>query len=245
MLEGLGNNIVKSVIYIIIVIVIIYYIYNSYQNFVVEEKNAPWLIEGTKQGTGGTRQVPGELIPRSEDEQYGIEFSYSMWIFIDNNNVNYNTDRQKHIFHKGSSSGYPLQCPGVWLDNKINTMYINFNTFSNMKETIQIDNLPMGKWFHLSIVVMNRFVDVYINGGLKNRYKLEGIIKQNYDDIWITNWGGFSGFLSKFRYFAYALPYWKIEQLMKDLPTQAPCVDSGAVPPYLSERYWLQTGFPA
>lgn len=247
--ETLQTKMVKSIIYIILAIIIIYIAYNLYKSYNRLETNTPWLISDTKSGSSGTKQIPGSLLPRSDDGQYGVEFTYAFWLYINNNNVNYNPTQYKHIFHKGSSTGYPLMAPGVWLaptsttstTNQMNQMVINMNTFTHLKETITVNNLPVDKWFHVVIVVMNKYVDVYINGNLKTRYQLSGIPKQNYDDLWVTNWGGFSGYISKLRYFAYAVPYWLIDQMLSDTPSMARIEDNGTMPPYFSENYWLSS----
>ena len=68
--------------------------------------------------------------------------------------------------------------------------------------------------------------------------------KQNYGDIYACKWGGFSGFLSRLRYYAYALPFYSIEKIYNQGPSQAPCASTGAKPPNLSPEYWMTTGFP-
>ena len=45
----------------------------------------------------------------------------------------------------------------------------------------------MNKWFHITIVLMNKYVDIYVNGILKKRCKLNGIPSRGrlnffYDD---------------------------------------------------------------
>ena len=225
----------------IIVITVIYVGYTVINDMKSTLANEPWLIYGTKSASSSTIVVPAEKVPMSQDGQYGIEFSYSLWMFI--NSVK--GDKYKHVFHKGNSTAYPLQAPGVWIYPNENKLGINMNTFSSLKESCDVGNIPMGKWFHLSIVVMNHYIDIYINGELKKRCKFKGLPKQNYDDVIINNWEGYDGFISQFRYFSYALPYYKIEQILKQGPSQAPCNDTGeGVPPYLASDYWQSTGFP-
>ncbi len=119
------------------------------------------------------------------------------------------------------------------------------NTFYSVKETCDIGNLPSGKWFHVTISCINKNLDIYVNGRLKKRCVLKGIPKQNFGDLHITSDGGFDGFLSKFRYFNYAVPYYKIEQMVSDGPSQAPCEDtSAAIPPFFANNWWFGTGYP-
>jgi hypothetical protein len=94
------------------------------------------------------------------------------------------------------------------------------------------------------MVVIEDKLDVYVNANLKKRFDLGGIPKQNYGDIFIAKWGGFQGFLSRLRYYSYALPFYSIEKIYDQGPSQAPCSDAGAKPPALSPDYWMTTGFP-
>ena len=231
----------RMVVIGIVAITLVYLVYRVVVSYRTTMDNEPWLIYGTKSASASTTQVPAQKILRSADGQYGIEFSYAFWMYISS----LGSKNWKHVFHKGSPDAYPNQAPGVWIYPEENKLAINMNTFASVKETCDIGNLPMGKWFHISIVVMNRFMDVYINGQLKKRCKFKGIPKQNYGDLYINNWEGFDGFMSQFRYFSYALPYYKIEQIIKLGPSQAPCVDTGERPPYLASDYWQTTGFPS
>ena len=225
----------------IVIITVVYLSYRLYYDYKNTMNNEPWLIYGTKSASASTTVVPAEKIPRSADGRYGIEFSYSFWMYM--NSVK--GDKWKHVFHKGDNTAYPLQAPGVWIYPNENKLAINMNTFSSLKESCDIGNLPMGKWFHITMVVMNRFIDIYVNGELKKRCKYQGLPKQNYGDLYINMWDGFDGFISQFRYFAYALPYFKINQILKQGPSQKPCIDTGEkTPPYLASDYWQTTGFP-
>jgi len=206
-----------------------------------KQSGEPWLIEGTKTGQSQWT-IHDKIIERSVDRPHGIEFTYSFWMFI--NSWDTKDKEWKHIFHKGNSTAIPLQSPGVWLYPKVNKMAINMNTFASVKETCEIGNIPIKKWVHVTITCMDRFMDVYINGNLKKRCKLKGVPKLNIGNLYINNWGGFDGFLSRFKYYNYAIPYWKIERLVRMGPSATTCLDTGAVPPYLSDRWWLATGFP-
>ena len=243
------NN--KSIIIFgVVIIVAIYIVYTSIIGYTSTMNREPILISGNK--TGSTPlQIPAKRIQKSQDGEYGVEFTYSFWLNL--NNIS--KDKFQHIFHKGfiaepkistdKTQPVSIQAPGVWLAKGKNKLIINMNTFSSVKETCEISNLPMNKWFHVTIVLMNRYIDVYINGRLKKRCKLNGIPKQNYNDLYINMFDGFSGIISKFRYFAHALPYFRIAQMVKDGPAASNCIDTGdSVPPYLASDYWLQPDYP-
>ena len=60
----------------------------------------------------------------------------------------------KHIMHKGNSSGMPLQAPGIWIYPSTNKLAINMNTYNSVKESCDIGNIPLNKWFHLTVMVI-------------------------------------------------------------------------------------------
>ena len=110
------------------------------------------------------------------------------------------------------------------------------------------ENMPYGEKSKSSEVhgkqnqfVINKFVDVYINGNLKRRHKLRSIPVQNYGDVFVNHYNGFPGLISNLQYFNYALPIWKIEQEMNSGPSSIPVADqpSGDYN-YLAHDYWLQ-----
>jgi hypothetical protein len=227
-------------------------ILRQYQNTVQGE---PWLVETTK--SASSQQIfPGKSIPRSNDGKFGIEFSYSVWIYVDEwsdeSRIKDETGQINHILHKGDELANPNQAPGIWLQRVKNDLRIvvKMNTFSTYTgcqgeacylERCDIGNIPLNKWVHLTLVTINKNIDLYINGFLKKRCLLKGLPRQNDGDVYINSFGGFRGFLSRVRYFNYALPIWKIEQIMRQGPSTYVGPDiSKAVPPYLAYNWWDQ-----
>jgi hypothetical protein len=92
-----------------------------------------------------------------------------------------------------------LQSPGVWLYPNTNKFHIRFNTYQNVTESCDVGNIPINAWTHVTILLIGNSVDVFINGNLKKRQKLRGVPKLNYDNLYITNWGGFDGYLCGFK----------------------------------------------
>ena len=233
-----SRRIVLIVIMVIVGLFLAYLLYKFVKTYNDTSENEPWIVKGTKIASTPLT-IKGDKIKRSVDSQYGIEFSYFTWIYVNKWGSNW-----QHVFHKGSVNGTPLQAPGVWLYPNYNKLSINMNTFSSVRETCDVGNIPIGKWIHLGIVVIGKNIDIYINGDLKKRCEFKGIPKQNYGDLYVTNYGGFDGFVSKMKYFNYAVPIWKVIQLFNMGPSKLPCTDSGTKPPYLAADYWQTTGFP-
>lgn len=152
----------------------------------------------------------------------------------------------KHVFHKGDrimnvdsledNEGNTLtnagmskiqNAPGLYIkpftagDNTTASLTFVMNTFDtdSIIESVDIDNVPINKWFNVMIILKNRFLDVYVNGTVKNRKLLMGLPKQNYGDIHIGNVsgddsGGFNGYLSNLWYYNYALGTREIEGII-------------------------------
>jgi len=233
-----GLSVFFGIVVIISILAFVVRVMRDYRGVLSKE---PWLVSGTKNARS-QKIIDGRRIMPSSDQKYGTEFTYSFWMYI--NNWSTKANEWKHVLHKGNASAIPLQSPGIWLYPGTNKLAINMNTFESVKESCNIGNIPINKWVHITVTLMGKYIDVYVNGKLKKRCKLKGVPKLNFGDLYINNWQGFDGFLSRVRYFNYAVPYWKIEQIVAEGPSDAPCVDTGEKPPYLSEDWYQTTGFP-
>lgn len=237
-----SNSLITILLIVVVVIIIIYLFIRLGYSVANYQSDAPYIVEDTIIGSSA-KNFPGSKLLRSYDRQFGLEFSYTFWLYIDENTFN-NSGKWHHVFHKGNSSAVPLQAPGVWIYPNENKLAINMNTYNEVKSSCDVGNIPLNKWVCFAIVVIGDKMDVYINAKLKKRCNLGGIPKQNYGDFYMCKWGGFNGFLSRLRYYAYAAPFFLIEKVFNEGPSQAPCVDTGVKAPYLAPEYWMTTGFP-
>ena len=199
----------------------------------------------------------------SDNERSGIEFSYSFYL-----NVHPSAFRQElgllHIFHKGYSSQFPLLAPGVYMRSDTNTLRVYMNTYKTWNNYVEVDNIPVGKWVHVVVVVKNNAMEVFINGNLSKKLSFDGYTPyQNYEDICCFSqrritlkqsvvpstdetgfdvFGAMKGQLSRLNYFSYALCYAEIQQLMNEGPSSK--MDSSQnvnnIPPYLDDTWWAQ-----
>ena len=262
------NSLVYITLIGLAIILILFFIYSTYRSYKNYKRVSPYLIDGITDGTVAQKFSASKVIPPS-DSNYGTEFTYSFWIFIkDTNFSSTNTTCSKsgstpllHIFHKGSNDYitnngstdgnvyYPLlQMPGVWLYPNTNKLNIRFNTYQNVVETADIGNIPLNMWVNITIILIGSSIDIYVNGNLKKRTKLSGVPKINYGDFYTSNWGGFQGYLSKLRYFNYAVQPFMIDQMFNQGPSQifATNIAMGLNDPIvkLSQNYWMTTGYP-
>ncbi len=267
------------IIFIIIGILILLYLYTTirgYNNFM---NNSPMLIPETIDGSKASRIEGYRLPRPSDgkygteytysfwvyvkDSNFGDVPSTCEGEDEDDDVETFaNNGQFKHIFHKGSNDMYVgtgtnsskrnfplLQSPGVWLYPNSNKLNIRFNTYKNISETCDIGNIPLNKWVHISIILIGNSVDVYVNCNLKKRQKLSGIPKLNDGDLFVNSFGGFDGYLSRFRYYNYAIDPFELDLICKMGPSDnTPTTDlgksAGKGQSYLSPNYWFNYGFP-
>ena len=84
-----------------------------------------------------------------------------------------------------------------------------------------------------------------LNWAATEKWKSLQSFKDNYGDLHINYFGGFQGYMSRFRYYNYAVQPYEIEQICKNGPSSLNDLSNDLTgPPYLSKKYWLNTGFP-
>ena len=142
------------------------------------------------------------FIVKNSDE--GLEFSYSVWIYIQDW-----TRGWKNIFVKGDKTDgagtSSARAPGLWLYPDTNALHARINTFASPNEGCDIKNIPLQKWVHIAYILNNRTVDIYIDGKLERSCVLRGVPKLNDEPVRVCDNGGYFGKISNLVYFRYAL----------------------------------------
>lgn len=189
-------------------------------------------------------------IARSDDENDGIEFTWSVWLFVDD--IDYKRGQYKHIFHKGNDNinldskpygmNFPNNGPGLYLAPETNNLVVVMNTFKTIEEKIIVKNYPLNKWFNVIIRVEGNNCDVYVNGTVTNRHVLNDVPKQNYDKVYMSMNGGFSGYTSNLWYYDYALGTTEIQRLIDAGPNMNLLGDDmlNGKPRYFSLRWFFR-----
>jgi hypothetical protein len=185
-------------------------------------------------------------IHRSVNANDGIEFTWSVWIYIEK----IQEGKYKHIFHKGNSDlestglNFPNNAPGLYIAPNTNALVVMMNTYNVINEEVVIPDIPMNKWVNVIIRCQNTTLDVYINGTITRSVHLIGVPKQNYGDVYVAMNGGFDGNISNLWYYNYALGTTAIQNIVKNGPNTN-MIGSGGMdlknPNYLSIR-WFFTG---
>lgn len=199
-----------------------------------------------------TNSIP---IIRSSNQILGMEFTWSVWIFIKPILASGDNNASKHVFSKGAGSkidcttdfkNFSNNAPGVYLTN-VNTLNVVMDTIIKpacaiAPPTVSIGNMPINKWFNVVIRLTNNTLDVYINGRLTKRVNLPAVPNQNYDDVFICSGGGFNGYISDLKYFNSSIGTTQINALVSNGPNTS-INRSGLknnIPPYLSTSWYQQ-----
>jgi hypothetical protein len=250
-----STSVIYRLLYIVILILIFYVSLRVLIWFLAryyQPASEPMLVTGI-QGARKKRQIKQNpkyresmTIIRSVNQSKGVEFTWNIWIKIDGLN-GVPPDGPYHIFHKGSKKidartnfARPLNAPGLYISNKKNDLIILMDTFAKPGVEIKIPNIPLYKWFHVSIQVKGSLLDVFINGDIVKRHTLTSVVKQNYGDVHIgcnaeAIW---NGYISNLQYFNRAIH----KQQLMDIVNKGPNMENASTPnispPYLSGRFY-------
>ena len=187
---------------------------------------------------------------RSINKSRGIEFTWSVWLFIEN--LDENINRYKHIFHKGNDKmnysnspiglNEPNNGPGLYITPNKNDLLVIMNTFEKIDEKIIVQDIPLNKWVNIIVRCENKTIDIYINGRISNRHKSSGVPFQNYGDIYVALNGGFPGYISNLWYWNHALNTSDIQSLVSSGPNMSMKGNKNLThssPQYLSLRWFF------
>ena len=101
-----------------------------------------------------------KTIYRSVNESQGLEFTWSVWIYINEINTNSQSPYQ-HVFSKGNyglgeNNLYNFNnAPGLYISNNTNKMYVVMDTYSTPSSPnngLEIPDIPINKWILISLV---------------------------------------------------------------------------------------------
>jgi len=195
-----------------------------------------------------------KTIYRSVNESQGLEFTWSIWVYINEINTAASTYYQ-HIFSKGN---YKLgqhqlfnfnNAPGLYLSNTTNSIYVVMDTYNipsgftvdSQNNDLEIPDIPLNKWVNIIIICKNNSINVYVNGLITKSVDLEGVPKQNYGDVYIAANNGFNGYISNLWYYNYALGTLAIQNLVKKGPDTTMKDNNMKLndPNYLSLRWYF------
>jgi len=230
---GEANSLVGKVAFFLLVVfvfIILLRVGISILGYFLEPNPSPKLLNGMIDASQMMifPQDPSNngavTIYRSNNAVDGIEFTWSIWILINDLYNSGVTGQYKHIFHKGNSDlsnngvNFPNNAPGLYLEPNTNSLVVIMNTFDNINEEITVPDIPLNKWVNVIMRCQNKTLDIYVNGNIIRSLELSGVPKQNYGDVFVAMNGGFNGYISNLWYFNYALGTAKIQDITKAGP---------------------------
>lgn len=226
-----SNSLVAKIAFLLLVIVAFMFFFKvgiQLLSWYFDSSDSPHLIDGMVDAKQMLvfSQDPGSgnraTIYRSVNENKGIEFTWSVWVYIEN--LQYLEGRYKHVFYKGNSNleenglNFPNNSPGLYIAPNTNALVVMMNTYNVINEEITIPDIPMNKWVNVIIRCQNSTLDVYINGTITRSVQLSGVPKQNYGDVFVASNGGFDGKISNLWYYNYALGTTDIQNISSGGP---------------------------
>lgn len=219
-----SDNIFAKIMFLLLVIVVFIILLRVglyLINYFMSPSDSPHLINGmvdAQQMLIFKQSGPSSnLIRRSDNENKGIEFTWSIWVNIHKIG---NNGMYQHIFHKGNSNlvenglNFPNNAPGLYIKPDTNELVVIMNTFNDIYDEIEIPNIPLNNWVNVIIRVSNNTLDIYINGTITRSITLNGVPRQNFGDVYVAQNGGFQGNISNLWYYNYALGVNDIQNLV-------------------------------
>ena len=247
-----SNSIIAKFVFLLLVLLVFVFLLNlgiRLIGFFTSPSRSPYIVQGMIDGTYSMtitqdpKNTDSVAIYRSNNETTGLEFTWSVWLRLDSPLPT--TTKYAPIFIKGDGeyNGDNISsvnnAPGVYFKG---TDSANTNTLNILIDTvglagsstpptnvIEVPNVPFQKWFHLAIRAQNKYIDVYFNGSVAKRHKLDNVIKQNFNNIRVCGSGGFPGKLSNLRYFDHALSVVNINGIVTAGPNISPNTQFGSV----------------
>jgi hypothetical protein len=112
------------------------------------------------------------------------------------------------------------------------------------------------------ILVKGKYMDVYINGNVTQRFEFTDVPRLNYGNIYVMSpiqfthspagkpensmqiTGAIQGMVSRLQYYGYALTYSAIDALYRQGPSST-IVNSGStdLPPYMHDDWWVNKSY--
>jgi hypothetical protein len=136
-----------------------------------------------------TKVVNGKYL-RLNNHNKGYGGSISFWLYVSDWDHNFNIE--KNIFQKdGIKMYFGAESNDLVLETKV------YN--SNKSERVVYRDIPIQKWMHITVIIDNRTLDLWVNDKLYSSKTLSNIPKiDDNQQLVINSNGGFGGYISRF-----------------------------------------------
>tara|TARA_Y100000816_G_C26106174_1_gene587984 strand:+ start:3008 stop:3913 length:906 start_codon:yes stop_codon:yes gene_type:complete len=270
-----SNSIVGKFAFILLIL-LVFMIFLRFGIYVLSlifgPDGTPHLFDGMIPGTEQRvfEQDPGfvnsfgkktsSTILRSNDQRGGIEFTWSVWLYIESKGKP--TTNFQHIFSKGNPEHFtrgaapstqntsfgngmmfPNNAPGLYLaPNGQNKLVLVMNTFNKIDEKVVIDNVPQNKWVSLIIRCKDKNLDVFVNGIITKNTQFSTPPRQNYGKVFLHLNNGYPGYTSNLWYWNYAIGTATVNSVVRGGPNTTLASRSGIndkSTQYLSSKWYF------
>ena len=215
-INNISSN--RKIVFIILITAILYlvisliykYFFGDYYNsklksYYKKKTNAMEISKDTINGitNGVIRKLP---------QQNTHDFSYCIWIYInqsneENNWWDLNWNKWKHIFHRGTmvDNNPKYQFPGLWITPNNNISCV-FESIKGLKygESLMIENIPLNKWFHICVTHSSNIATIYVNSKLVQSITLWKNLSNNNSSLYVcqdvNGISGFNGYIKNLHY---------------------------------------------
>jgi len=248
-----SDSILARVTFIILVIIVFFILLRIgvlILGLVNNPSKTPVVMNGMQDGDKSKKfnvnpnKAGSTPIFRSDNENAGLEFTWSIWINVEEDTVTGSaSERIYHVFNKGENTQntgtnyFDINGPGVYLKktqagagttNQLDLQVLMDVHDSPAKDNtdlqIDITSLTVNKWINIIIRGKHDTIDIFIGGILVKRQKFSRVLKQNYGHIYVgqdLNDGsgsverGFKGKISGLTYFDHAIGTTKMLEIQK------------------------------
>jgi hypothetical protein len=201
------GKIIFFIVLVLFLAFLIYFIYLGVKVSNINSTNYPIIINDV---IDAYTARPAFQLPEITQ---GMNHTFSTWIYV--KDWNYKFGQYKNILWKGTpnksddSTKPTIHSPSIWLYPLTNSLkVITSSTVPEKVESCDIQNIPLMTWVHITYVLNNRTVDIYINGKLERSCALKGIPILSSDPVYITTGSpnaGYYGKIGKTQYFTKGL----------------------------------------
>jgi len=202
------NRTAKIIIIIIVVIILIYYAYKFLMDMNETLSNEA-MIQRVEQEASVVKTLQ-KTLDKLKPSKDGKSMTFTTWVIVQDFGSSAYLNKEKSILVWPGS--FKILLSGEQKNNLIISASMKkSNGKGGGIKTTTIQNYPLRRWFHISVVFRPNSLEIYIDGELSRTLSFEyAFAGRSSDDL---SYGGYGGTISNVRYFNKALTYKDIKSI--------------------------------
>ena len=236
MLKNTFNSISQSktakiIIIILVIIIVLYYAYRFLMNMNETLSNEA-MIQRTEQEATVTKTLQ-DTLTKLKPSKDGKSMTFTTWLVVQDFGSSAYLNAEKTVLVWPGS--FSILLGGGKKNNLLVNAYMKrANGDGGGVVPVTIQNYPLRRWFHISVVFRPNSLEIYIDGELSRTEHLKfPYAGRSQTDL---SYGGFGGTISNVRYFNKALTYKDIKAIYVKGPMPLRITDI---------KSWFQKSLPA